>query len=37
VHEHASSLSADELLVRATGRTLDAGAFEAHLRARYLD
>ncbi len=36
VHAPASSLSTDELLIRATGRPLDAAAFKAHLEARYL-
>lgn len=36
VHRHASFYETPDLLVRATGRPLDAGAFKAHLRARYL-
>ncbi len=36
VHSHGSRLSADELLVQATGRSLDPGAFQAHLKDRYL-
>jgi carboxypeptidase Taq len=37
VHEKGSLLGTDELLVEVTGRPLDAGVFQAHLRARYLD
>jgi carboxypeptidase Taq len=37
VHALGSSLSAPELLTRATGRNLDPDAFKAHLRARYLE
>ena len=36
VHAHASSLDARALIVQATGKPLDTGDFEAHLRARYL-
>jgi carboxypeptidase Taq len=36
VHGKGSLLSARELLTEATGRPLDAEAFEAHLRRRYL-
>ena len=36
VHGLGSRFSARELLVRATGKPLDAAIFEAHLRARYL-
>ena len=36
VHANGSLLTTDELLSRATGRSLDATAFKAHLRARYL-
>ena len=36
VHEHGSRLSTDMLLAEATGRPLDAAAFKAHLRRRYL-
>ncbi len=36
VHGLGSSLSTGELLVRATGRALDAGVFKAHLKDRYL-
>jgi carboxypeptidase Taq len=35
VHAHASSLSFDELVTRATGRPLEAGPFLAHLERRY--
>jgi carboxypeptidase Taq len=37
VHGLGSSATADEILVGATGRSLDAEAFRAHLRRRYLD
>ncbi|MBI1245658.1 MAG: carboxypeptidase M32 [Alphaproteobacteria bacterium] len=37
VHSLGSSVSTRELLVKATGRALDAGVFKAHLKARYLD
>jgi carboxypeptidase Taq len=37
VHERASLLDTDGLLLAATGKTLDAGIFKAHLKARYLD
>jgi Zn-dependent M32 family carboxypeptidase len=30
-------LDTDGLLLAATGKTLDAGIFKAHLKARYLD
>ncbi len=36
VHNKASLLSTDELLVEATGKPLGADAFKAHLRRRYL-
>ena len=36
VHAYGSLLSTEELLSRATGRPLDAAAFKAHLRTRYL-
>jgi carboxypeptidase Taq len=36
VHGRASLLGTDELLTAATGRPLDARAFEAHITARYL-
>lgn len=36
VHGMGSLLSTDDLLRRATGRPLDAAAFKAHLKARYL-
>ncbi len=36
VHRHASSLSSDEIVERATGRPLDPSAFQTHLRQRYL-
>lgn len=37
VHAKASLLEMDELLVAATGRPLQADAFNKHIRARYLD
>ena len=37
VHALGSSLSAGELLTRATGKKLDAAVFKAHLKTRYLD
>ena len=37
IHEHASLLSTDELLTKATGRPLDTQAFKHHLQRRYLD
>ena len=37
VHDKASSLSTDALIREATGRPLDVGIYEAHLRRRYLD
>ena len=37
VHERGSRYGTGELLERATGRPLDATAFKAHLKARYLD
>ena len=37
LHEQGSRYGTDELLERATGRPLDAMAFKAHLKARYLD
>ncbi len=36
VHAKGSLLTSDQLLTAATGRPLDAGAFEAHLKSRYL-
>ncbi|MCH7693977.1 MAG: carboxypeptidase M32, partial [Proteobacteria bacterium] len=36
VHAKGSLLSTHDLLVQATGRPLDAGAFKAHLKQRYL-
>lgn len=36
VHQHGSLLSADEIMRRATGKTLSADAFKAHLEKRYL-
>lgn len=36
VHGRASSVTADEILTDATGRSFDPHAFLAHLRARYL-
>ena len=36
VHGLGSRFSTRELMVRATGRSLDAAIFEGHLRARYL-
>ncbi len=36
-HGLGSSLSTSEMLVRATGKKLDAAVFKAHLKARYLD
>lgn len=36
VHAQASLLGFNDILCRATGRPLDAAAFEAHLAARYL-
>ncbi len=36
VHGLGSSLTASELLTRATGRALDVEAFKTHLRTRYL-
>lgn len=36
VHGKGSLLSTDEILVEATGRPLDATAFETHLKRRYL-
>ena len=37
VHGRGSLLSTDDLLREATGRPLDAAAFKAHLKDRYLD
>jgi carboxypeptidase Taq len=37
VHGRAASLPTPELIKAATGRPLDAGFFEAHLKRRYLD
>jgi carboxypeptidase Taq len=36
-HALGASLSTSEMLVRATGKKLDAAVFKAHLKARYLD
>jgi carboxypeptidase Taq len=36
VHEKGSLLGFNDLLRAATGKPLDPGDFEAHLRARYL-
>jgi carboxypeptidase Taq len=36
-HGLASSLTADEIMTRATGRPLDAAVFKRHLERRYLD
>lgn len=36
VHRWGRYLSARDMLIRATGKPLDAGIFKAHLRARYL-
>jgi carboxypeptidase Taq len=36
VHAHANLLGFNELLKEATGKPLDPGDFQAHLRARYL-
>ena len=36
IHSLGSSLSSDEIVAKATGRPLDPGAFQAHLRERYL-
>ncbi len=36
VHGRASLLSADDLVREASGRPLDAAAYERHLRQRYL-
>jgi carboxypeptidase Taq len=37
IHAHGSRYSAGEVIVRATGRPLDAAAFKKHLRRRYLE
>lgn len=37
IHNLASLVPTDELLARATGKPLNADAFKAHLRRRYLD
>ena len=37
VHGMGSSLSTRDLLIKATGRPLDAGVFKRHLMRRYLD
>ena len=37
VHAHGSRYDAPELFARATGRSFDAAALEAHLRRRYLE
>jgi carboxypeptidase Taq len=36
-HGLGASLSTREMLIRATGKPLDAAVFKAHLKARYLD
>ncbi len=36
IHEHGCLFSTQDLLVRATGRKLDPGAFKSHLHERYL-
>ena len=36
IHSKGSLLPTDELLTQATGRPLDAGVYERHLRTRYL-
>ena len=36
VHAHGSSRSGEEILVAATGKSLDPEVFMSHLRARYL-
>jgi len=36
IHGLGSSLTASELLIRATGQSLDVNVFKAHLQARYL-
>ena len=36
VHSLGSSLSSEEILLRATGKPLDAEVFKDHLRHRYL-
>lgn len=35
IHSQGSLYETDDLLIRATGRSLDAGVFKAHLRRRY--
>ena len=37
IHSQGSLLPADQLLTKATGRPLDAGVYERHLRRRYLE
>lgn len=37
IHSQGSRWSSEELLIRATGRPLDAEVFKHHLRTRYLD
>ena len=37
VHGVGSRLQTNEILTAATGRPLDAGIYQRHLRARYLD
>jgi len=37
LHNKASLMSTDELLIEATGKPLGAGAFKEHLRRRYLE
>lgn len=37
IHSKGSLLPADQLLTKATGRPLDAGVYERHLRRRYLE
>jgi carboxypeptidase Taq len=36
-HGLGSSLTTREMLIRATGKPLDAAVFKAHLKTRYLD
>jgi carboxypeptidase Taq len=37
VHSQGRRYDTDTLVTRATGRKLEAGLFQAHLRRRYLD
>ena len=37
VHSQGSLLSANDLLIKATGKPLDPAVFKAHLKARYLE